>query len=213
MNTYLFDFDGTLVNSMPTFVAGMLRILDDHQITYEEKNIIKTITPLGYQGTAKYYTELGVPMSQEDILETMQCYMIEAYTNTVPAKKNVISVLKTLHSQGASLNVLTASPHAMLDPCLKRLGISDLFTNVWSCDDFHTTKSNPGIYKAAAEKIGQPANKILFLDDNYTAAVTAKETGMLVCGVFDESSAEYETEIRQVVDYYIRDFSELLRVT
>ena len=27
-DTYLFDFDGTLVDSMPTFVSAMLRILD-----------------------------------------------------------------------------------------------------------------------------------------------------------------------------------------
>ena len=40
MNTaYLFDFDGTLVDSMPTFVSAMLRILDENQIPYEESII------------------------------------------------------------------------------------------------------------------------------------------------------------------------------
>ena len=33
--TYLFDFDGTLVDSMPTFVSCMLRILDEN----DEKKI------------------------------------------------------------------------------------------------------------------------------------------------------------------------------
>ena len=32
----LFDFDGTLVDSMPTFVAVMLRILDENNIKYED---------------------------------------------------------------------------------------------------------------------------------------------------------------------------------
>ena len=41
--------------------------------------------------------------------------------------------LKSLKEKGADLNVLTASPHSMLDVCLKRLGIYDIFTNVWSC--------------------------------------------------------------------------------
>ena len=49
---YLFDFDGTLVDSMPTFTALMLRILDEHNVEYDE-SIIKTITPLGYVGTAR----------------------------------------------------------------------------------------------------------------------------------------------------------------
>lgn len=35
---------------------------------------------------------------------------------------------------------------------------------------------------------------------------------MKVCGVFDETSSEYEQEIKSVSDYYIHDFSELLEI-
>ncbi len=58
-----------------------------------------------------------------------------------------------LKAQGYSLNVLTASPHRMLDACLKRNGIYNLFDNVWSCDDFSTTKSDVQIYHMAAERL------------------------------------------------------------
>ena len=44
-NTYLFDFDGTLVDSMPDYCAAMLRILDENGISYE-KDIVKVITLL-----------------------------------------------------------------------------------------------------------------------------------------------------------------------
>lgn len=49
--TYLFDFDGTLVDSMPTYASLMLRILDENSISYGD-DIVKIITPLGYHGTA-----------------------------------------------------------------------------------------------------------------------------------------------------------------
>lgn len=100
----------------------------------------------------------------------------------------------------------------MLDPCLKRLEIYDLFANVWSCDDFSTTKADPQIYIKVAEKIGQPIENILFLDDNYNADKTAKSAGMSVCGVFDESSAEYVDDIKNVADHYIYNFDELLNI-
>ena len=125
---------------------------------------------------------------------------------------NVIEVLDYLKKQGASLNVLTASPHITLDPCLKRLGIYDLFDNVWSCDDFNTTKADPEIYIKAAEKIGKNIGDILFLDDNYNADKTAKLAGMKVCGVYDDSSADYVDDIKRITDYYIYDFSELLDI-
>ena len=71
MKTYLFDFDGTLVDSMPTYITAMLRILDENNISYDEE-IIKIITPLGVLGTAEYYIEMGLDMSKEDIIALMK---------------------------------------------------------------------------------------------------------------------------------------------
>lgn len=206
--TYLFDFDGTLVDSMPTYVAAMLRILDENGIAYDD-GLIKTITPLGLIGTAKYYMGLGVPMTMEALVNKMGEYMLDGYFYRIPAKSNVIPVLKQLKERGCGLNVLTASPHITLDACLKRLGIYDIFDNVWSCDDFETTKADPEIYKMAAQRMGVPVEEVLFLDDNLNADLTAKAAGMRVCAVYDPSSAEYEAEMRAATDYYIHDFSEL----
>ena len=209
-NCYLFDFDGTLVDSMPTYVSAMLRILDEHHISYD-KSIVKTITPLGLNGTADYYlNELGLDIPKENLLCLMRDYMLEAYLHTIPAKPNVISVLKELKSKGARLNVLTASPHVTLDACLKRLGMWELFDNIWSCDDFQTTKADVQIYVKAAEKLCTTVDKVLFLDDNLSADLTAKAAGMQVCGVYDESSKDYVEQMKSATDFYIYDFKELL---
>ena len=208
--SYLFDFDGTLVDSMPTYVSAMLSILDDNNIPYD-KTIIKIITPLGLNGTAEYYiNDLGLKLSKKELILLMKEYMLDAYFNIIPAKENVISVLKELKRRGASLNVLTASPHITLDACLKRLRIFDLFDNVWSCDDFATTKADPEIYKKAAQKMNTTVDKVLFLDDNLNADTVAKNAGMLVCGVYDDSSKDYTEQIKSIADYYIYNFSELL---
>lgn len=209
MSIYLFDFDGTLVDSMPTYISVMLRILKENNIPYGE-DIVKTITPLGYKGTAEYYKTLGVSMSIEQIMSKMNSYAQKEYKENILAKKNVSTVLRELRKQGASLNVLTASPHTMLDCCLKRLGVFDLFENVWSCDDFHTTKTNPEIYKMAAERLGESVENIIFLDDNLNAIKTAKSVGMQVYGVYDDSSKEYMDEMKALTERYIVDFSELL---
>lgn len=208
---YIFDFDGTLVDSMPTYVASMLRILDENNIKYTE-DIVKIITPLGVVGTAEYFIKLGLTLSFEEIITLMKKYLFEAYLYNIPAKENVIETLEKLKANGADLNVLTASPHITLDACLKRLGIYDLFSNVWSCDDFSTTKADPEIYKMAAEKIGFAPSEILFLDDNYNADKTAKIAGMAVCGVYDDSSKDYIEEIKGITDYYIYNLEKLLNI-
>jgi HAD superfamily hydrolase (TIGR01509 family) len=207
---YLFDFDGTLVDSMPTFCSCMLRILDENHITYE-KDIVKIITPLGLNGTAEYFiNKLGLVMEKDALLSKMKDYMMDAYFHTISAKVNVTAVLAALKERGASLNILTASPHITLDACLKRLGLWELFDNIWSCDDFGTTTADPRIYVMAAEKMGATVENILFLDDNLNADAVAKSAGMLVCGVYDDSSKDYVEEMKSTADFYIYDFAELL---
>ena len=62
----------------------------------------------------------------------------------------------------------------------------------------------------AAKRIGVPVNEVIFLDDNLGADKTAKTAGMVVYGVYDESSKEYVDEMKEATDKYIYDFRELL---
>ena len=212
MKTYLFDFDGTLVDSMPSFIAGVLKELDKNNCQYND-DIIKIITPLGFAGTADYFIKtFGLDLSIEELVSAFKNNIADDYFYNIPAKSSVVKVLKQLKAEGVSLNVLTASPHVTLDACLKRLKIFDLFDNVWSCDDFSTTKANPEIYKLVAQKLNVNVKDVLFLDDNINANLTAKAAGMKACGVFDESSADYIEEMKVACDFYIYDFEELLQI-
>ena len=57
MSTYLFDFDGTLVDSMPAYAACMLRILDDYRIPYDEHSLYP---PQRVMTVGDYYPFLSV---------------------------------------------------------------------------------------------------------------------------------------------------------
>ena len=95
-NKFLFDFDGTLVDSMPTYVSVMLRILDENGVK-DGSDIVKIITPLGYLGTAKYFREkLGLELSVEKTVQKMKDYAFVEYRDNIPAKDGVIDTLKKL---------------------------------------------------------------------------------------------------------------------
>ena len=148
----------------------------------------------------------------DKIISDMKSYAYGEYATRIPAKPTVKDTLTRLKELGADLNILTASPHSVLDVCLKRLGIYELFTNVWSCDDFEFTKADAGIYLAAAERIGRSPEEILFVDDNVGAVKTAVSAGMKVCGIYDKSSEDYEGEIRSAADYYAKELCEILEL-
>ena len=209
MKTYLFDFDGTLVDSMPAFGAAMKSVLDDFNVSYGD-DIVKTITPLGYEGSAKYFQSIGLDLPIDKILEIIRKKLVFEYTYNVNAKDDVAESLLELKKRGHSLNILTASPHLVVDPCLKRIGIFEIFDNIWSCEDFGTVKSDPNIYKMAAQRLGKDVSQVTFLDDNYFSAKTGKDAGMISIGVYDDSSREYVDEMKANTDGYIYSFKELL---
>ncbi|MBO5060653.1 MAG: HAD family phosphatase [Clostridia bacterium] len=206
---YIFDFDGTLVDSMPIWSQQFISVLEQNGIKCPD-DFVKIITPLGNYGTAEYCTTLGVNMTAEEILEITDANLYEEYAYNIPAKEYVKEALIALKEKGHSLNVLTACPHIRLDVTLKRLGLYELFDNVWSCDDFDFTKSQPQIYTQTAERLGVSVKECIFLDDNFNALAAAKESGMTVFGVYDDTSADYKDQIAAISDKYIYDFRGLL---
>ena len=207
---YIFDLDGTLIDSMPVGIGIVLGFLKEKGIDYPD-DIVTTLTPLGYKGSAKYIADhLSGGGQLEQIYEYFQAKTLRAYGETIPLKAHVKETLEGLKAQGYRLNVLTASPQLLTDICLKRLGVYDLFDNVWSIDAFGLTKADEQIYIEAAKRIGVAPEECIMADDNLHVLKTAKKVGMATVGVYDESSKDVVDEMRAIADKYVVDFADLL---
>ncbi len=205
--TLIFDFDGTLVDSMPYWSRAMLQLLDAKGIGYPP-DIIARITPLGNVGAVDYFrNELGLQISDEDAVTFIVTHMLPHYRDKILLKDGVSSFLQKARAQGYTLAILTASPHITLDPCLKRNGIYDLFDAVWSCEDFGKTKSDPTIYTDAAARLHTTTENCIFFDDNIHAIATAKAAGMTTIGVYDPSGDSFADELKTTATQYIYSFA------
>ena len=207
---YVFDLDGTLVDSMPYFTKGILSIADDAGIEYGPE-LIRILTPLGYVGGAKYYVEeLGVKDTVENIVKTIGDRLVYEYSNNVILKAGVGAYLRRLKSEGARLFVLTASPHLVTDVCLKRNGVFDLFEQVWSVEDFKLTKSDTRLFYRVAETIGCENSEINYFDDSLVALRNAKKSGYITYGIYDAQTDEEIAEMKREYDFYVRSFQDIL---
>ena len=206
---YLFDFDGTLADSMEFWSGIHKKALLDNGIPIPE-GFTETITPLGNYYGAEYTVSLGLPISLDQYLNEVYSALTEGYKSHITLKPNVKEALIRLKKEGHSLNVLTASPHSYVDPFLDRMGIFNLFDNIWTIDDFSLTKADPTIYKKAAERLSADASDCIMVDDNITAILTAKSAGLGTVAVYDTTSASSEEKLKMIADRYITDFSEFL---
>ena len=200
---HLFDFDGTLVDSMPVWGGEMIGMLNDRGVEYPE-DIIRIITPLGYGGSAEYFLrELHVDADKESLIREMHARIKEKYLASVTLKDSVKEYLLSLRERGDRLAVLTASPHPTVDLTLEKCGVLHLFEQVWTCEDFGKVKTDPTIYLDAAQRLGVDIGDIRFYDDNLNALETARAAGARTVGVYDESSEGYREEIKATADIYV----------
>lgn len=206
---YLFDFDGTLVDSMPTWAGMHIKALEEGGIAVPE-NFVETITPLGNYRASEYTISLGLDISLKDYLNRLSDALYREYTTRIVLKPHVKEILAKLKAEEIAVHVLTASPHLYVDPCLKRLGVYDLFGKVWTIDDFGLTKAQPEIYREAAKRLEAAVGDCTMVDDNFTAISTAQKAGMQTLAVYDATSANSEEALSKLANRYIHDFEEVL---
>ena len=210
-NIYIFDLDGTLIDSMPYFKRAMLSIADDEGLEYDE-NLIKILTPLGYIGGAEYYIKnYGIKATVDELCKKVQSRLYSAYAEKIPLKNGVLDYLKKLNAEQNRLFVLTASPHSVTDVCLKHNGVYDLFEKVWSVEDFALTKTTPEIFHRVADVIGCREGDVNYFDDSLIALENARAAGFITYGVVDSQS---ERDIKRLNDglchFVVADFSDLI---
>lgn len=207
---YIFDLDGTLVNSMKGFEKATLSVLREDGISYPD-DLIKILTPLGCTKTAEYYsTVFGVKGTPKEIAERIKSALLDEYSQNIKLKPNVEKYLRKLNSEGARLFVLTANLREVTQTTLKANGVSELFEKLWSVDELGHSKTEPELFMRVAEIIGCRPEDINYFDDHPTAISTATLAGANTYGVSDiQSEAELEL-IKRTAKHFVSDFSELL---
>lgn len=208
---FIFDFDGTLVDSMPALGSTVSRYLDEQGISYGE-DLVKITMPLGYKKIAKYYREvMGAKDSEEDIYAYFLEKLKAQYHENILCKPHALDLAAHLRKTGATCSVLTASPHFLVDECAKRNGLTPFLNYFWTVEDFDgMSKNAPDIFVEAAKRLHADPKECVLFDDNIEALRAAKTAGMHAVGVYDLFSAEYGEEIRAFADGYIIDFSEAI---
>ena len=118
-NVFLFDLDGTLINSMENFSKAVLSVLEENNISYPD-GIVTKLAALGYQKIAEYYHENYGLKNIEKMRDTMSERAYAEYRDNIELKSGVFDFLNMCKNLNISLNVLTASPYRMIEANFKR---------------------------------------------------------------------------------------------
>ena len=207
---FLFDLDGTLVDSMWMWGAIDIEYLGKFGIPCP-KDLQKAIEGMSFTETAVYFKErFSLPDSLEQIKADWTAMSIEKYRTEVPLKPGVRRFLEKAAERDIKMAICTSNGREMVDAVLSALKIRDFFSCVITGCEVAAGKPSPDIYLEAARRLSVKPEECAVFEDVPAGILSGKRAGMTVFAVEDDFSKGMEQEKRRLADGYIDGYLALL---
>ena len=163
-------------------------------------HINKLIEAYTLENAAKYFIELGLNKTIDDIIKDIYDFSFNKYKNEIPAKPDMAELLKKIHETGETIILLSASPVQCAVAAFKRLNILEYFDKLFSCQDFETDKTVPETFINVAASLGfKPEDAIVYEDALYSIR-SAKAAGCKTVAIYDDFARNEWDEILKTAD-------------
>lgn len=204
----IFDFDGTLFDSMHVWVGIREKFFDRIGLVLSSEDK-KEFEGMYLRESLLLAKKKNLVKESYDELFTMFFeYIKELYLSDTKPKNDIKEFLEELKRRGVKMGIATATGEPALEAVLEKFGMLHYFEAVYSTYTVGAAKTEPKLYDTVLEKLGTDKETTWIFEDALYAVKTAKANGYNVVGIYDKSEPASE-ELKELSDIYIRNYSEL----
>jgi HAD superfamily hydrolase (TIGR01509 family) len=203
---FLFDLDGTLVDSVYQHVLAWKEALDGEGIELSVWRIHRKIGMSGGLFTNQLIRETGVPIDEErgDRLRLGHMRAYRRMADHIRPLPGARDLLAWLTSVGIRWAIATSGRMETAAVNLKALGVDPERTPVVTRDLVKYAKPDPDLFIAAAEKLNAPIETAVVVGDSIwdmLAAARCRALGVgLLCGGYGAEELQKATAFRVYED-------------
>ena len=207
----IFDLDGTLLDSMGVW-ARVDELFFERRGMAVPEDYGRALAGLSYRESAEYtIARFGFTQSWQEIVDEWTRQARQEYAENVRLKPGAREYLQALAAAGVKLAVATALPEYLYAPCLKHLGIYDMFAALVSTDDTGGRgKAGGEVFLLAAQRVGEAPAHCAVFEDVLEGVRGAKRAGMRAYFVRDDASKHHHDEMARIADGAVDSFCDLL---
>ena len=180
MRAILFDWDGTLVDSLGAFQHANAAVMAAFGLPWDEAIYRRHYVP----DWRLMYLNLGVPPDRLDEANELW-HTTFAGAEDVIAFEGVAGALARLDSAGCGLGIVTAGDRVIVEPQLARTGLGALLPVRVFGDDLAVHKPDPAPLRRALELLGlaDAADEVAYVGDAPTDMRMARAVGVRAIGI------------------------------
>lgn len=174
MGCFIFDIDGTMIDSAPVYLPALGQVLNDFGYTPSPEQIQTAFGMTGWQGLAY----CGVPEEKYD--EVMHAWEQEAYRHLerVQIYDGIADTLCALREAGHKLGIVTSRNRSQYTNGFEPLGLAQYFDVVVCSDEVAEPKPAPDAVFAVLNAVGGTADDTVFIGDSPYDMQCARAAGV-----------------------------------
>ena len=208
---FIFDLDGTLVDTAPDFknsINYMLNELNESEVSLEE---IRNWVGYGARELIRRtVVDKNIPHDEQKIEEMLKIFLLH-YTHNIDDDSvlfnNVRNVLEFLKNNGIKLAVCTNKMERLSNILLEKLNVLHMFDYLVGGDSLSKSKPDPFPLLNICEKLNTEISDSIMIGDSVTDLNAGKGAGMPV--VLVSYGYTDNKDIYNEADLVINDFSQL----
>jgi phosphoglycolate phosphatase-like HAD superfamily hydrolase len=210
MRVFIFDLDGTLVDTVYAHVVAWQQALEESGFVIDGWRIHRRIGMSGGLFTRAVAREIGRPLTMEEQTRLSRRHG-ELFLELLPVRRPLTGapdLLRRLYEGGVPFGIATSGVHPEIDASLAVLGVPPGVI-VIDRGDVLRAKPEPDLFLACQERMGVRREDCYVVGDAVWDLLAARRAGMLSVGLLSGGYGEDELISAGAFRVY-RDAQELL---
>lgn len=208
INTLLFDFDGTLLDTNELIIQTFLGVLTKHYPgRFNREDALHFIGP----SLEQTFTAID-PNRVEELTAEYRALNHSLHDDLVEEYDGVVETLRLLKARGLKMAIVSTKRSQTIRHGLALMGVEDVFDVIVGLDHVTNPKPDPEPLQLALNQLGSSSDEALMIGDNSHDIEGGKNAGVLTAGVAWAAKGEdYLATFKP--DYMLQHIRDLVELT
>lgn len=209
---FIFDCDGTLVNSSPVWGHAQTELLRRHGIDVTVDDFAQ-LEHLSLEDECRaYHDTWSIGANGEELYRELSEILIDGYSK-VPPREGLLAFLEQAQDAGIAMCVATSTPAELVQSALAGAGLDPYLEFVTTTGETGRSKQFPDVYELALHRLeerhGHKFERAWVFEDAVFGLMSSGAAGFKRVGVYDPHGRMERDEVRTNCDIFIDSYGDL----